>query len=114
MKKERHNLYEGMYVISATLSEDARQKAVEKIRTGITEKGGEIKKVHERGRQRLAYQIQGHKEGYYYLMYFTAPTSAIGELWHEYHLNEDLVRFLTLRTEKVLEEIKFKPLAELS
>ena len=112
MKKQNNHLYEGMYVLSATLSDDARHKAIERIRLRKNEKGGEIKKTHERGRQRLAYQIEGHREGYYYLLYFTAPTSAIAELWQEYHLNEDLIRFLTLRTDEVMEEIKFKPLAE--
>ncbi|MBA3722801.1 MAG: 30S ribosomal protein S6 [Parachlamydiaceae bacterium] len=111
-RQKRQNLYEGMYVISATLSDDARHKALDKIQTGITNHGGEIKKLHEQGRRRLAYDINGHRDGYYYLIYFTAPTSAISELWHEYHLNEDLIRFITLTTEKVMDRIEFKPLVE--
>lgn len=112
MNENRQNLYEGMYVISATLSEDARNKALDRIQNGITNRGGEIKKLHEQGRRRLAYEIEGHREGYYYILYFTAPTPAISELWQEYHLNEDLIRFITLRTEKVMEKIEFKPLVE--
>ena len=49
MKENRQNLYEGMYVISATLSDDARNKAPDRIQTGITSRGGEIKKIHETG-----------------------------------------------------------------
>lgn len=112
MNQNRQNLYEGMYVVSATLSDDARHKALDRIQSGITTRGGEIKKVHEQGRRRLAYEIDGHREGYYYLLYFTAPTPAIAELWQEYHLNEDLVRFITLRTEKVMDKIEFKALEE--
>jgi small subunit ribosomal protein S6 len=112
MDQNRQNLYEGMYVVSATLSDDARHKALDRIQSGITTRGGEIKKVHEQGRRRLAYEIDGHREGYYYLLYFTAPTPAIAELWQEYHLNEDLVRFITLRTEKVMDKIEFKALEE--
>lgn len=108
----RQHLYEGMYVVSASLSDDARHKALDKIQAGIKTKGGEIKKVHDQGRRRLAYEINGHREGFYYLIYFTAPTSAISELWHDYHLNEDLIRFLTLRTDKVMEKIEFKPLID--
>lgn len=113
MNQKRLHLYEGMYVISAKLSDDARNKALDRIQAGITHHGGEIKKVHEQGRRRLAYEINGHREGFYYLIYFTAPTSAIGELWQEYHLNEDLIRFFTLRAEKVMEKIEFKPLVEI-
>lgn len=109
-KKERRELYEGMYILSATLSEDSRKKAFDKITDGITEKGGEIHKVHEQGRKKLAYEIDGKREGYYYVLYFTAPTQTISELWKEYHLHEDLIRFMTMRAETVLETLEFKPL----
>lgn len=112
MKKTRRNLYEGVYIISTTLSEESRKKAFEKIIAGITEKAGEIHKIHEWGRKKLAYEIKGKKEGYYYLVYFTAPSSAISELWDECRLNEDLVRYMTVRAEKVLEKLEFKPLRQ--
>lgn len=108
MSEKKQNLYEGMYIISATLSDDARHKAFEKIEKGITGRGGEIVKLHDQGRRRLAYPIDGHREGYYYLVYFNLIPAAISELWQEYHLHEDLVRFVTLRTEKVMEKIEFK------
>ena len=112
MSQVHKNLYEGMYIISATLSDDARNKALEKIQKGITERTGEILKIHEQGRRRLAYEVNGHKEGYYFLIYFNLPAAGVSELWQEYHLNEDLVRFLTLRTEKVMDKIEFKALEE--
>lgn len=112
MKKDRVHLYEGMYVISAGLSEDARKKALDRIVNGITSRGGEVKITHEWGRRRLAYEVAGHREGYYYILYFEVPTWAINEMWQEYHLNEDLVRFMTTRAEEVRETIEFKPLVE--
>jgi small subunit ribosomal protein S6 len=110
--KERRQLYEGMYVLNATLSEDARQKCLERITSGIAGQGGEIHKIHDQGRKKLAYEIRGLREGHYFLLYFTAPTTAFSELWREYHLNEDLLRFLTLRAEEVKETIEFKQLPE--
>lgn len=108
--KLKKNLYEGMYIISATLSDDARNKALDKITKGITEGGGEVVKIHDQGRKRLAYEIEGHKEGHYYVLYFNMPTQGVSDLWREYHLNEDLLRFLTLRAEEVMEKIEFKAL----
>lgn len=108
MKAKKEKLYEGMYIISAKLSDDARQKALEKIQKGIIDHGGEILVVHDQGRRRLAYEINGHREGHYYLIYFNLPPSAISDLWQDYHLNEDLVRFITLRAEKVMEKVEFK------
>lgn len=112
MSEQKQNLYEGMYIISATLSDDARQKAFDKVLKGIALHGGEVKKIHDQGRKRLAYEINGHREGYYFLIYFEVKPEAIAEMWHDYHLMEDLVRFVTLRTDKVLEKIEFKSLIE--
>ncbi len=44
-----------------------------------TERGGKILKVHDQGRRRLAYDIDGHREGHYYLVYFEVPAEAISE-----------------------------------
>lgn len=112
MSKQRKQLYEGMYILSTTLSDETRQKALEKIIAGIEERGGEVHKIHDQGRRKLAYEINGRREGHYYIIYFTAPSAIVKELWRDYHLNEDLIRFITLRTEKVLEKIEFKPLVE--
>lgn len=112
MVKQRNALYEGMYILSATLSDDSRKKAFDKILNGITEKGGKIEKIHEQGRKKLAYEIDGKREGFYYVLFFQAPTSTISELWKEYHLHEDLIRFLTLRAESVQETLEFKPLKQ--
>src|SRR5579872_2070388 len=99
-KKERKALYEGMYILSATLSDDSRKKAFDKITDGITEKGGEIVKIHEQGRKKLAYEIDGKREGYYFVLYFTVSTKEINELWKEYHLHEDFFLNMTTSTEK--------------
>jgi small subunit ribosomal protein S6 len=111
-KKVRRQLYEGMYILSAQLSDEARQKALARIENGITSRGGEVKKQHEWGKKRLAYNIEGHREGYYYILYFDIAAEQLSELWAEYHLNEDLVRFMTLCADEVLETIEFKSLAE--
>lgn len=112
MKEKEPMLYEGMYVLNAHISDDARNNSFEKIKNGIINRGGEILKIHDQGRRRLAYEIKRQKDGYYYLLYFRLPTESVEELWQEYHLNENVLRFVTLRTDKVLDEIKFKQLPE--
>lgn len=111
--KQKSQLYEGLYIINARLSEGAREKAIERIQKGIVDRGGEILKIHDQGRKRLAYEIEGNREGHYVLLYFKAPTSLIDQVWKEYQLNEDLLRFMTLRAEEVMEKIEFKPIVEL-
>lgn len=112
METNKDSLFEGMYIISATLSDDARAKAMEKILEGITQRGGEIHKQHDLGRCKLAYDIRGRKEGHYYVVFFSINPCHIDELWKDYHLHEDLLRFMTLRAENVQEELTFKSAAE--
>jgi len=112
MRKLRNHLYEGMYILNATLSEESRKKALDKVLNAIIEKGGEIHKIHDQGRKKLAYEIHGKREGYYYLVYFSCPSVAIEEIWKEYHLHEDLIRFMTMRTKYVRETLEFKPIRQ--
>lgn len=112
MKQENKNLYEGMYILSAQVTEDMRNKTLEKIEDGIKNRGGEIRKVHAQGKRRMAYAIGSHKEGYYYVLYFSLAPSLVKELWREYRLNEDLIRFLTLTAEEVKEELVYQKLPE--
>lgn len=102
-----------MYIISTGLNEDARIKAFDKIKESIEKKGGQVLKVHDQGKKRLAFAIGPHREGHYFLAYFEVDPKAIDEMWQEYHLNENLVRFLTMRTDEILEEVKFPLLPEL-
>ncbi len=111
MTNERKRLYEGMYIISATLSDDARLKALDRIKASITNSSGEIVKIHEMGKKKLAYEIRDQREGVYFLLYFNIASDKIKVLWKDHHLNEDLLRFNTLQAEEVLEELDFPQLA---
>ena len=107
---KREQLYEGMYIFKTELSDEARQKVLDKIIASIQEKKGTLHKMHDQGRRKLAYQIRNSREGHYVLLYFSIPTNAISSLWQEYHLNEDLIRFMTLKATSVKENLEFKKL----
>src|SRR3989344_4556645 len=99
MKKQKKQLYEGMYILSSTLNDEALKKALDKITMGITERGGEIHKVFDQGRKKMAYQIGKKREGHYFIFYFSVLTKATLEMNRDYHINEDLLRFITLKIE---------------
>jgi small subunit ribosomal protein S6 len=112
MADSKQHLYEGMYIVSALLNDDARNKTFEKIKDGITRRGGKILKEHDQGKRRLAYPIRSEKEGHYFLIYFDAPASSIKDMWQELRLNENLIRYCTQRAARVMDELKFKQLPE--
>lgn len=114
MGQKANNLYEGLHILSASLSEGALEKAIERVKATIEEFGGKIENVITMGRKKLAYEINNTRHGEYYLIYFSAPPEAIVEIKKEYKINEDLVRAMILRTETVPEKIEFKTLGEVS
>ena len=63
----------------------------------VTKNGGEIAKCDEIGIKSLAYEIQKHKRGYYTVLYFKVAPSSIKEIERIARLNEDLLKFLTIR-----------------
>jgi small subunit ribosomal protein S6 len=112
MTKKQNPLYEGMYIFNTGLTDDARQKLLDKVTNGIAEKGGEVVKIFDQGRKKLAYPISKKREGHYYVLYFSVPTENMDKLWRDYRLNEDILRFMTLAVEQVPEKIEFQPLPE--
>lgn len=112
MTKKRSHLYEGMYIFNTGLTDDARQKLLDKVTNSIADKGGEVHKIFDQGRKKLASSINKKREGHYFVLYFSAPTENIDKLWREYRLNEDILRFMTLQVEQVPEKIEFQPLPE--
>lgn len=110
MHKARKRLYEGMYILNATLSEEARKKALDKITTAILEEKGEVHKIFDQGRLKLAYEIEGRREGYYYVIFFSADTAQVAKKWRDYQLNEDLIRFMMLQASHVPDNLEFKQL----
>ena len=88
------NKYEAMYVITPELEDEAVKGIIEKYTGIITANGGEIEKVDEWGRRRLAYPINDLNEGYYVLMTFTAAAAIPHELDRLFRINDSVMRSL--------------------
>jgi len=93
------NKYEAMYIISPTIDEEQVKALVEKFNDLISEHG-EIEKVEEWGKKKLAYEVQDQKEGYYVLVYFTANPEFPTELERNFKINENILKYLILNREK--------------
>ncbi|MBR6525304.1 MAG: 30S ribosomal protein S6 [Clostridia bacterium] len=91
------NKYELVYIIDTVVEEEARKALVEKFNTLITENGGEIEKVEEWGKRRLAYAINYKTEGYYVLVNFSAASELPLELERNLKINESIIRYQTVR-----------------
>ncbi|MCE7938842.1 MAG: 30S ribosomal protein S6 [Chloroflexi bacterium CFX6] len=105
--------YEATLVLQPLLDNDGVNGVVERVTQLLTGKGGSIdlagQLADRRGnvaeatdgwrKRRLAYAIQNHREGYYVVLRFHAPTDALADLDRALKLNDDVLRFLVLRTD---------------
>jgi small subunit ribosomal protein S6 len=92
--------YEVLYVLRPDLSEEAVQATREKFNALITNNGGEIVKVDDMGKRRLAYEIKDFKEGIYTVVYFQGTKETVSELDRVIKITEDVIRYLIVKDEK--------------
>ena len=93
------NQYEVMYVIDAALEDSARTELINRFSDLVKKNGGEVDRVDEWGKRRLAYAIQYKTEGYYVLMYIKAPAELPRELERNMKISDSVLRYLTVRYE---------------
>ena len=93
------NQYEVMYVIDPALEDSARTELINRFSDLVKKNGGEVDRVDEWGKRRLAYAIQYKTEGYYVLMYIKAPAELPRELERNMQISDSILRYLTVRYE---------------
>ena len=101
MARIRH--YETMFIVKGTLTEEETQAQFELVKSNIEKNGGEIVSIDDMGTRQLAYEIEKQKRGHYYVIYFTAPSEAITELERNYRVNENILRFIFIKSESKTE-----------
>jgi small subunit ribosomal protein S6 len=92
--------YELMLVLRPDLADDKVQGALERTARAIAAGGGQIVKQAPWGRRRLAYPIDHHREGSYYVLLFEAPATAIAELERGLLISEEVLRHLVTHVER--------------
>ncbi|MFN3729924.1 MAG: 30S ribosomal protein S6 [Fimbriimonadaceae bacterium] len=84
--------YEAFYIVSASLSDDDVQKIADRFKKVVEDKGGSVASAGKWDKRRLAYEIDGHKEGNYVLMHFEAGTDVPAELNRLLRISDDVIR----------------------
>ena len=87
--------YETIFVVDATLGEEAINGLVEKFKS-LIEANAEIENVDVWGKKRLAYAIDYKTEGYYVLINFTSKTDFPAELERIYKITDGIMRSIVV------------------
>ena len=86
------NKYELIYIIDTAVEETARKELIEKFNGIIAANGGEVVKVEEWGKRRLAYAIDYKTEGYYVYVAFNGASELPKELSRNLGISESVIR----------------------
>ena len=93
-------LYESTFIARPDISSQQVDGLAEQFREILTEAGGEIAKTEYWGLRSLAYRIKKNRKGHYYFMNIDAPPEAISAMEHTMRINEDVIRYLTVRVDE--------------
>ena len=94
-------LYESVFIARQDVSSAQAEQLATDFSEIITNMGGEIKKTEFWGLRSLAYKIKKNRKGHYVLMHIDAPAEAITEMERLMRLNEDVLRYISLRLEEI-------------
>lgn len=89
-------LYEIMFIIRPDLEVEEREEVIKGLSSTIEKNDGKVETLLDWHKRRLAYEINKHREGYYYLLYFKGSGTIIPEVEHYFRVNESVIRYLTV------------------
>ena len=103
------NKYETIIIIDPNLEAEATESIIGNVKNLISDNNCQITKIDKWGKRRLAYEVKGNKEGYYLLINYTSEPQFIQRLSQYFSLTEDIIKYMTVRADK-LPEARREPL----
>lgn len=92
--------YELLAIFKPSLDSDELDKAVDKISKEIKSAKGEVSSVDKMGRKKLAYDLQGYRDGFFTTMVVSIPADKIVDFKRSLKLNENILRFMFMEVSK--------------
>jgi small subunit ribosomal protein S6 len=94
-------LYEHVIIARQDISPQQAEALNDTLKTMLEEQGGHVAKIEYWGLRNLTYRIKKNRKGHYSLLAIDAPSAAVKEMERQLSINEDVLRFLTVRIEEV-------------
>lgn len=93
--------YEHTLIARPDLTSQQAQTLGETIAQQIAEQGGKVTKTEYWGLRNLAYRVKKNRKGHYLHFNLDAPPAAVTELERTERINEDVLRYLTVRVDRL-------------
>jgi small subunit ribosomal protein S6 len=95
--------YENVFIARQDISTAQVEALADQLATLVGEQGGQVTKREYWGLRNLGFRIKKNRKGHYMLFNLDAPPAAVSELERNMRINEDVLRYLTVRVD-ALEE----------
>jgi len=93
-------LYEHTFMARQDISAQQAEALAEQFKGVLEENGGSVSKVENWGLKTAAYRIQKNRKVHYIHMNVDAPAAALAEMERQMRINEDILRYMTIRVEE--------------
>jgi small subunit ribosomal protein S6 len=111
-KGNNMNCYETLFVVKPTLTEEEIAAQITKVKDVLAKEGAELVGTDDMGMRKLAYPVEKNDRGYYTVLFYKAEGTFINELERNLKINEDVIKFLTVKYSNTKEMTQFNKLVE--
>lgn len=94
-------LYEHVIIARQDISAQQAEALNDTLKGLIEEGGGSVAKIEYWGLRNLTYRIKKNRKGHYSLLALDAPAPAVKEMERQLSINEDVLRYMTVRVEEI-------------
>jgi small subunit ribosomal protein S6 len=96
-------LYEHIYLARQDVSPQQVEELTNQFTEVLTQGGGKVTKNEYWGLKSLSYRIKKNRKAHYSLLNIDAPAPAVAEMERQMRINEDILRFMTVRVDELEE-----------
>jgi small subunit ribosomal protein S6 len=98
------SLYEHVVITRPDISTTQVEEFVQNLATKIENMGGSVEGAEYWGLRNLAYRMKKNRKAHYSLLKINALPATIHEIERQHRINEDILRYLSIRVDEFLDE----------
>lgn len=104
MEEMYMNKYESVIIIKPTLTDEETKDTINKYKENFEKLSNQPVNVEDMGKKKLAYEIQGNKEGHYAVYTFFGKNEDISDIERNYRIDDNVMKFITVKMDMEAEE----------
>jgi small subunit ribosomal protein S6 len=94
-------LYESTFIARPDITAQQVETLTQQFTDVVKAQGGAVPKTEYWGLKSLSYRLKKSRKGHYSFLHLDAPPGAVAELERTMRINEDVIRYLTVRVEEL-------------